>query len=319
MVETTDKSLSKKSYEVKAYLGRYPYNLVNSGNLEKYYQTLTDFNFINAKINHPEFGVQSLIEDYDLIDNAETSEKVKTLKLLQDALRLSAHVLVTDKQQLASQLHGRLLHEKMPKEIQALLKQIQQQITNTWLRPVTPSLTPPGGRLIRTLSGHSDSVRAIAVTADGQRVISGSSDNTLKIWNLQTGAKLFTLKGHSSSVNAIAVTADGQRVISASDDKTLKVWNLQTGAELFTLKGHSNWVRAIAVTADGQRVISASDDNTLKIWNLQTGAKLFTLKGHSSSVNAIAVTADGQRVISASDDKTLKVWNLQTGAELFTL
>lgn len=73
MMKNANKSTAKKSYSQKAYLGRYPYNLVQSGNLEKYYKTLTDFNFIAAKINHPDFGVQALIDDYDLIDNSEIS------------------------------------------------------------------------------------------------------------------------------------------------------------------------------------------------------------------------------------------------------
>ncbi|MEH2115760.1 hypothetical protein [Nostoc sp.] len=111
----------------RAYLGSLAPNLVKSGNLEKYYQTLTDFDFLVAKINHPEFGVQPLIEDYDLSKYTQTlnyskynSEKVKSLQLIQGALRLSAHVLAVDKRQLASQLHGRLLHHKMPEEIQGL-------------------------------------------------------------------------------------------------------------------------------------------------------------------------------------------------------
>uniref|UniRef100_A0A8J6ZM29 PQQ-binding-like beta-propeller repeat protein n=1 Tax=Desmonostoc muscorum LEGE 12446 TaxID=1828758 RepID=A0A8J6ZM29_DESMC len=322
MTKTEKKSTGKKSYSRKAYLGRYPYNLVSSGNLEKYYQTLTDFEFLTAKINHPEFGVQALIEDYDLIDDAEAlnnPKKVKSLKLIQGALRLSAHILVTDKQQLASQLQGRLLHQKTSEEIQALLTQIKQKITTPWLCPLTPSLTPPGGRLLRTLTGHSNSVNAVAVTPNGQQVISASNDDTLKVWNLATGEKLFTLTGHSDSVNAIAVTPNGQQVISASLDSTLKVWNLATGEELFTLTGHSDWVNAVAVTPNGQQVISASRDRTIKVWNLATGEELFTLTGHSYLVNAIAVTPNGQQVISASNDDTLKVWNLATGEELFTL
>ncbi|MCF2147802.1 hypothetical protein IQ276_015505 [Desmonostoc muscorum LEGE 12446] len=322
MTKTEKKSTGKKSYSRKAYLGRYPYNLVSSGNLEKYYQTLTDFEFLTAKINHPEFGVQALIEDYDLIDDAEAlnnPKKVKSLKLIQGALRLSAHILVTDKQQLASQLQGRLLHQKTSEEIQALLTQIKQKITTPWLCPLTPSLTPPGGRLLRTLTGHSNSVNAVAVTPNGQQVISASRDNTLKVWNLATGEELFTLTGHSDSVNAIAVTPNGQQVISASLDSTLKVWNLATGEELFTLTGHSDWVNAVAVTPNGQQVISASRDRTIKVWNLATGEELFTLTGHSYLVNAIAITPNGQQVISASNDDTLKVWNLATGEELFTL
>ncbi|MBE8971018.1 hypothetical protein IQ277_33905 [Nostocales cyanobacterium LEGE 12452] len=321
MGEFADKLAAQSPAFQRAYLGSLAPSLVKSGNLEKYYQTLTDFDFITAKINYPQFGVQPLIEDYDLIDGEETlnnSKKVKSLKLIQGALRLSAHILVTDKQQLASQLHGRLLNQKKPKEIQALLAQIKQRTTTPWLCPLTPSLTPAGGRLLRTLKGHSYWVNAVAVTPNGQQVISASVDNTLKVWNLATGEEQFTLKGHSNSVNAVAVTPNGQQVISASRDKTLKVWNLATGEEQFTLKGHSYWVNAVAVTPNGQQVISASSDKTLKVWNLATGEEQFTLKGHSYWVNAVAVTPNGQQVISASYDNTLKVWNLVTGEIIAT-
>jgi WD40 repeat protein len=325
MPATNKKSLSDKSYSQKAYLGKFPYNLVNSGNLTKYFQTLTDYQFISNKINHPEFGIQALIEDYDLLDNTQTAthpDQTKTLKYIQSALRLSAHIVTQDKQQLASQLWGRLQTINTP-AMQTLLTQAEKTHILPWLRPLTPSLTQAGGRLLRTLSGHSSFVQAVAVTADGKRVISGSRDNTVKVWNLETGVEQLTLTGHSNSVRAVAVTADGKWVISGSDDNTVKVWNLETG-EQFTLTGHSNWVQAVAVTADGTRVISGSDDKTVKVWNLETGEKetgeeQLTLTGHSGSVLAVAVTADGTRVISgSSDNTTVKVWNLQNGEEIAT-
>src|SRR5919202_619678 len=335
------KPKATKSYIQKAYLDRFPYNLVNSGNLAEYFQTLTDFKFLAKKINHPELGVQALIADYDLVDDPPqpplkrgenqppqpflergenislNPEKVKTLKRIQGALRLSAHVLAKDKTQLVEQLWGRMQGFDVP-EIQQLLSQAKQSKT-TWLRPLSASLTPPGGRLLRTLSGHSDLVNAVAVTGDGTRAISGSSDNTLKVWNLETGEQLLTLNGHSDSVNAVAVTGDGTRAISGSSDNTLKVWNLETGEQLLTLNGHSSLVNAVAVTGDGTRVISGSSDKTLKVWNLETGEQLLTLNGHSKSVSSVAVTGDGTRAISGSSDNTLKVWNLETGAQLLTL
>ena len=215
------KSKAKKSYVQKAYLDRFPYNLVNSGNLEEYFQTLTDFKFLAEKVNHPEFGVQALIEDYDLIEEPPqppllrgenvclTPEKVKTLKRIQGALRLSAHVLAKDKTQLAGQLWGRMQGFDVQR-IQQLLSQAKQS-KSTWLRPLTPSLTSPGGRLLRTLKGHSDSVYAVAVTADGKQAISASRDKTLKLWDLATEEQLRTLKGHSWWVNAVAVMADGKQ------------------------------------------------------------------------------------------------------------
>ena len=246
-------------------------NLVKSkkpGHLEKYYQLLTDFDFLAEKLNHPDFGVQALIADYDLIDAPEAStnleydpEKVKTLKRVQGALQLSAHVLANEKTQLVGQLWGRLQGFDVP-EIQQLLSQAKQSKT-TGLRPLTARLTSPGGRLLSTLSGHSGSVNAVAVTADGKRAISGSFDNTLKVWNLETGEELLSLKGHSKRVTTVAVTGDGKRAISG-EDCTLKVWSLETGEELLSLKGHSFWVNAVAVTGDGKRAIVGSLDPTRK-------------------------------------------------------
>ena len=273
MKQMDKQSSTKKSQKQKIRLGRYPYSLVNSGEpekLTKYFQTLTDYQFISNKINHPEFGIQALIEDYDLLDATQTAthpDQTKTLKYIQSALRLSAHIVTQDKQQLPSQLWGRLQTINTP-AIQTLLTQAQTTHPHPWLRPLTPSVTQAGGRLLRTLLGHSNGVIAIAVTADGNRMISSSDDKIIKVWNLETGEEQFALSGHSSSVGAVAVTADGTRVISGSYDKTVKVWNLETEEEQFTLKGHNDSVGAIAVTTDGKRVISGSYDKTVKVWNL---------------------------------------------------
>ncbi|MBO1052359.1 MAG: hypothetical protein HEQ25_10280, partial [Dolichospermum sp. DET73] len=213
MKQIDKQSSTKESLKQKIRLGRYPYSLINSGkpeNLTKYFQTLTDYQFISKKINHPEFGIQALIEDYDLLDDTQTAthpDQTKTLKYIQSALRLSAHIVTQDKQQLASQLWGRL-QTINTSAMQTLLTQAQKTHPHPWLRPLTPSLTPAGGRLLRTLSGHSGDVNAVAVTADGKWVISGSYDNTVKVWNLETGEEQLTLSGHSSWVYAVAVTAD---------------------------------------------------------------------------------------------------------------
>ena len=112
-----------------------------------------------------------------------------------------------------------------------------------WLRPLRPSLTPPGGPLLRTLEGHTGGVNAVALTADGKRAVSASWDKTLKVWDLESGRELRTLEGHTDGVNAVALTADGKRAVSASWDKTLKVWDLESGRELRTLEGHTNGVQ----------------------------------------------------------------------------
>ena len=274
---------------------------------------LLDYRWIAAKLRATD--VNALLRDFDALAGDRSPG------LVQGALRLSAHVLAKDPAQLVGQLTGRLLHVE-DGEIRALLSQVRAKATAPWLRPLTPILTPAGGALIRTLEGHMEEVMGVAVTPDGQRAVSASTDCTLKVWALGTGAVLHTLEDKPGSVYGVAVTPDGQRAVSTHED-TLRVWDLASGAVLHTLKHHTlkghAIVAGVAVTADGMRAVSACEDRTLKVWDLATGAVLHTLKGHAAGVTAVAVTPDGLRAVSASDDKTLKVWDLATGAVLHTL
>jgi WD40 repeat protein len=286
------------------------YHLVEAGRKAELRRLLFNFNWLQTKLEAT--NVSALIVDYAFL--AHDAD----LRLVESAIQLSAHVLVQDKTQLASQLLGRLLSYKVP-EIQVMLEQAKQWRAAPWLRPLTPSLMPPGGPLLRTVTGHTGYVHAVAMMPDSQHAISASPDNILKVWNLESGEELYTLQGHTSWVEAVAVTSDGRRAISASSDTTLKVWDLESKTELCTLRGHTWEVSAVAVTSDGRRVISASSDTTLKVWDLESGEELHTLRGHTGWLNGVAVTPDGRRVISASSDTTLKVWDLESGEELHTL
>ena len=81
------------------------------------------------------------------------------------------------------------------------------------------------------------------MSQDGRRVVSGSTDSTLKVWNVATGKCVATLEGHSDQVNGVAVFPDGRRIVSGSGDNTLKVWDVATGKCVATLQGHSHHVR----------------------------------------------------------------------------
>ena len=243
----------------------------------------------------------------------------KALRLIHGALQLSVHVLVQNPTQFASQMVGRLLVHRDKPGVAKLVDEISAVAPRPWIRPLHPCFDPPGGALLRTMEGHSDLVRGVAVTPDGKMAVSGSSDNTLKVWDLGTGRALRTLEGHWDVVGGVAVTPDGKRAVSASFDETLKVWDLDSGRELRTLKGHSASVYGVAVTPDGKRAVSASFDETLKVWDLDSSCELRTLEGHSGAVNGVAVTPDGKRAVSAHRNKTLKVWDLETGRVLWTL
>ncbi len=164
--------------------------------------------------------------------------------------------------------------------------------------PRAPTLTRPGGALLRTLEVHTAGVNAVAVL-DQKRVVSASDDWTLRVWDVEGGETLRTLEGHTSLVNAVAML-DEKRVVSASSDQTLRIWDVTSGKTLRTLKGHTDWVRAVAVL-DEKRVVSAADDQTLRVWDVASGQTLavFNLEAAAS---AVAVTPAG-RTLVAGDEK----------------
>jgi WD40 repeat protein len=82
------------------------------------------------------------------------------------------------------------------------------------------------GQLLRTLKGHNEAVLSVAISPDGQTIVSGSGDRTIKIWRLATGELLHTLTGHSDVVYAVAISRDGKTIISGSGDQTIKVWRM---------------------------------------------------------------------------------------------
>jgi len=178
----------------------------------------------------------------------------------------------------------------------------------------------PAATASLTLRGHSRGVNALAVDFGLRRAVSASDDNTLKVWDLDTGDCIQTLRGHWGDVNAVAANFSLRRAVSGSDDNKLKVWDLDTGNCKQTLQGHFGDVKAVAADFSLHRAVGGSDDNkTLKVWDLDTGNCNQTLQGHSDNVTAVAADFRLQRAVSGSWDKTLKVWDLHTGDCLRTL
>ena len=169
------------------------------------------------------------------------------------------------------------------------------------------------------LNGHADNVNSASYSLDGKRIVSASLDNTVRIWDAESGAELRTLVGHSSGVLSASFSPDGKRIVSASDDKMVRIWDAETGANLKTLEGHKDRVLSASYSPDGKYIASASYDNTVRIWNAESGAELRTLKGHTSGVLSASYSPDGKHIASASDDKTVRIWDAETGANLKTL
>jgi WD40 repeat protein len=176
-----------------------------------------------------------------------------------------------------------------------------------------------GGRELATLTGLTGVITACAISPDGSRIVSTSTDSALKIWNAKSSKKSATLAGHHACITHLAFSRDGARIVSSSRDKTLKLWDGRQGRELATLTGHEDEVTCSHFSPDGGRVVSSSKDKTLKLWDGQTGVEIRTLIGHEASVTSCAFSPDGRLIASGGSDKTVKLWDAETGLELATL
>lgn len=172
---------------------------------------------------------------------------------------------------------------------------------------------------IYTLTEHSGKIPSIAISPDGETLVSGCLDKTIKIWSLDRGELLRTLTGHSKDISSLAFSPDGQFLASSSlycPKSNVKVWNLKKGKLLHNSLGHKKSVRLVAIDSQARILLSAS--NKIKIWDLHTGDRLCTL-WHSCAVNAAIISPDGQWLVSGSSDGKIKLWNPHTGEPLRTL
>ncbi|MEO0685858.1 MAG: WD40 repeat domain-containing protein, partial [Cyanobacteria bacterium J06649_11] len=169
-----------------------------------------------------------------------------------------------------------------------------------WIRHVSPTLNQAQAPLIRTIYGHKNTVETLAITPDGKKIVSGSWDTTIKIWDLFTGEHLKTLNGHTNIVHSVVITSDGQKIVSGASDESIKIWDVNTGEEIKTIESGS--INSVTVTPDGERIISGSSDKKIRIWDVKTGSLVKIIEGHNDSVDdsvdVVSVSCDGKFIIS---------------------
>ncbi len=281
---------------------------------------------------------------YSLVTGAvpTTAEERRHNIFLQEPKQLNPHI---SNQVNRAIMDGMALEpENRPQSVKEWLNLLQFDIEEDYSSvpptqisqpPPTPvvSSTPPFSspaiakthhwQCVHTLKGHASMVHTVAISPDGQILASGSSDNTVKLWQLNNRKLLRKLggwfAGHSSMIHSLAFSPNGEILASASWDETIKLWSVSSGKEIRTLAGHSNGVNAVSFSQDGQLLASSSGDCTIKLWLVSSGRTLCTLTGHSDSVWSVAFSPDRELIASGSSDYTIKLWQVSTGQEIRTL
>jgi len=167
-----------------------------------------------------------------------------------------------------------------------------------------------------SMSGHTDAVTSCAFSADGQHIVSGSQDNTLRIWDFSSGDCIQVLTGHKRSITSCAFSPDGNSIISASGDKSLRLWDFRTG-DCLKVFNEEHWITCCAFTPDGKNIIS-STYKELSFWELENGQCTRAFKGHTDLIRDFDISKDGNQLISCSEDCSLKLWDIATGSCLKT-
>lgn len=163
-------------------------------------------------------------------------------------------------------------------------------------------------RMLKRLEGHADMVRSLAELQNGD-LVSASSDQTLKIWDLKKDTLKTTLNGHKGVVSCVTVLKNGD-IASGSWDNTIKIWNATSGELKTSLTDHTNWLNTLIVLKNGD-LVSGADDNSIKIWDMSEKSAKYgkvkaTLYGHTDWAMTLLELPNGD-LVSGSADKTIKV------------
>jgi hypothetical protein len=177
----------------------------------------------------------------------------------------------------------------------------------------------------RSLLGHTDAVRSFTFSRDGKLLVSCGNDNTVRVWNVETGRLIRTFRGHGSWVQACVFSQDARWILSAGYDAQVRKWSIEGDDELHILQGrpfegHLDAVLAADFSPDGSRIVTASQDRQAKVWQGNSGEELRSYdEGHVFLASSVLFLPDAKRLVTSARDNTTRIWDVAAGVELHRL
>mmetsp|Transcript_56312 Transcript_56312/g.104157 ORF Transcript_56312/g.104157 Transcript_56312/m.104157 type:complete len:313 (+) Transcript_56312:85-1023(+) len=186
-------------------------------------------------------------------------------------------------------------------------------------------LTPDSenvGYARKSMNGHSECVSDVVLSSDGQFAMSASWDKTMRLWDLNTGAKVRTFHGHTKDVNSVAFSGDNRQIVSGSRDKTIRLWNtLGECKYTITEDMHTDWVSKVVFSPSAKTplIVSSGWDKLVKVYNLNNCRLRTNLVGHTGVVYTVAISPDGSLCASGGKDGVAMLWDVNDGKHLYSL
>jgi WD40 repeat protein/serine/threonine protein kinase len=242
------------------------------------------------------------------------------------------------------------LEQGYVEEVEEILE--KRGVKDEALRRAHTAPDRPVGREVHCFKGHTGVVNSVAFSPDGRYALSGSSDGTVRLWDVASGKEVRKVQGYDELVSEVAFLANGQIIMARSkdgailwdtrtdevhrykggnleffdeseryalatcEDGSVRLWDVTTKQEVRRFGRHDGTVYSATFSPDKNHVLSGGGDNILRLWEVETGKEVRHFVGHSHWVFSVTFSPDGEYVLSGSGDQTVRIWEVKTGREL---
>lgn len=179
----------------------------------------------------------------------------------------------------------------------------------------TPTVSRSQQLTLNVYRGHTSWVNSVSWSPNSMRIVSGSADKTVQVWDALTGKNAASYE-HDNFVKAVAWSPNATYLASTGRDRIVEIQNAATGSIAYAYHRYYRWINAVSWSPDSSRIASSSDDKTARVFDATTGAQALIYRGHTDMVNAVAFSPDGKSVASGDASGFVQVWDAKTGERI---